>query len=90
MGCLFLQESIRPGTSASMINHICFTNHHHYSHLTHEAARKKYQGTVLGESIDFEKMDKLVAESRLPKMEDHSSPSVDSYRTPFLTIHYFG
>lgn len=90
MGCLFLKESIRPGTSASMVNHMCFTNHHHYGHLTHEATLTKYKSTVLGESIDFEKMDKLVAESRSPKMVDHSSPSVESYRTPLLTIHYFG
>lgn len=64
MACKFLKESIRPGTSLSLVYHICFTDHHHYGHLSHEDTVAKYKGTVLGEFLDFEKMSTLIEDAK--------------------------
>jgi hypothetical protein len=59
MGCDFLEESIKPDTSLVMIRHLLFTNKHHYGDLPHEETVKKFRGTVAGEFIDFDRMEKL-------------------------------
>lgn len=56
MSCSHLDECIKPGTSTSLRNWILFTNHHHYSHLTHDQTVQKFQGTTIAEYIDFEKL----------------------------------
>jgi hypothetical protein len=48
-----------------MYNHICFTDRHHYSHLNHNDTVAKYRGTVLGESLDFDKMSELIAQEEM-------------------------
>jgi hypothetical protein len=70
MSCNHLQECIKPDTSLSLINWICFTNAHHNGHRTHEETVKAFTGTVLGEHIDFEKLTILnqpVKEPVMPK-----------------------
>jgi hypothetical protein len=74
---MFLKESIRPGTSESMIYHICFTDHHHYGHLSHESTVAKYRGTVLGESLDFDKMERLILEKAHKDAEDAKQRGID-------------
>lgn len=56
MSCTNIKECIKPGTSDSLIRHILFTDSFHYGHLSHDATVAKYKGTVLGESLDFDKM----------------------------------
>ena len=54
-----LERSIKPGTSKPLINHILFTNYHHYGHLSHDGVVAKFNGRVIGEFIDFEKLEQL-------------------------------
>ena len=82
----FLEESIRPGTSKCMVNHILFTDHHHYSHLSHEEMVAKYKGTVLGEYLDFEKMDQLIAEKKASDEEATRQREIDR-NTPVTMEH---
>jgi len=61
MSCLHIQECIKPGTSKSLVNWICFTNAHHNGHRTHDDTVKYFKGTTLGTYIDFDKMAALCA-----------------------------
>lgn len=75
MSCLHLEECIKPGTSSSLRNWILFTNRHHNDHRTHDQTVQKFQGTTLGEFIDFEKLAVLSQ----PKPEIIVSDKVQEY-----------
>jgi hypothetical protein len=54
-----LKKSIRPGTSESLVNHILFTNAHHYGGKTHDEVVAKFKAHLIGEDIDFDMLEKL-------------------------------
>jgi|WetSurMetagenome_2_1015567.scaffolds.fasta_scaffold65360_7 hypothetical protein len=56
----FLRESIKPGTSETLRNWIMFTNHYHNGNRTTEQTIAKFKGAVIGESIDFDKLEELM------------------------------
>ena len=86
MSCKFIHDCILPGTSQSMVNHICFTDYHHYGRLNHEDTVAKYKGTVLGESLDFDKMDRLIEEQKQQEEETLRQRGIDR-STPVTMEH---
>lgn len=70
MSCKYLEQCIKPGTSQVLINWYLFTDRHHNGGFTHEETVKKYKGTVMGEDIDFDKMDKLIEEENMKQKAD--------------------
>lgn len=58
-----LKQAIKPETPKSLFNWILFTNYHHNDHRTAEATISVFKKHLIGESIDFNKLEELMKET---------------------------
>lgn len=70
-----LKECIKPGTPESLYNWILFTNRHHNSQHTPEVTIAKFKRALIGEDIDFDKLEELMK----PKPVAAPAPEPASY-----------
>lgn len=70
-----LKQAIKQGTPESLYNWILFTNHHHNSQHTPEVTIAKFKRALIGEDIDFGKLEELMK----PKPVAAPAPEPASY-----------
>ena len=80
MSVINVEKYIKPGTSECLKNWIIFTNHHHNDHRTHQETVKSFRGTVLGECLDFDKLDSSVEPA--PKLLSKNMTCIKDYEVP--------
>jgi len=85
MSIVNIKEYIKPNTSKSLKEWIIFTNQHHNGNKTHEETIESFRGTVLGDSLDFDKLD-----NPPPPDKPKGSPVVREVSKKEAIKHLFG